>query len=794
MNTEQKTQKDLDFSVDIRKIIQKLLLYKYIFLLFFIISMSSAWYINAITVPIYTVKASLLIKIQESKGSSASVGQLLYGSEMLGSAKKLPNEIALMQSTPFIQTIISRMNMKVLYETQGRFYKTPIYKNIPLEVITCDTIKLPQYYKIEFINDSKIKLVDLTINNDEKLSVEYSIGDTIRLYDNSFVIKTTNYFNSATSKNTFFFELNTPMSLTNKYQGVLDIRQQSREASIVSISMNTNMPDRDIDFINKFMDEYVRYGLEDKTLEGNKTINFISKQLESITDSLLRVEGSLEAFKVKSKVSEAANPAEEFYTMLFAIEEQKNNLLLSDRYLTYLEDYIRKNPDIEREKLIVPSLIKMEGSSGGIENLITKLVELQIEKNTYLSGGASKNPALKDINYQISQLRNALLENINNLQANNKITIQNAEKRFADMEKQISKVPKSEREMVNIKRLFTLNENIYLLLLEKRLEAEIAKASATADAKIIEPAKSDWMPIAPKKRNNYIVAFLLGLIIPLVLVIAKEYLKNVLRNQEDLENISSIPIFGTIPQSSTKADPLTIIERPKSRLSESFRSLRSNIAFFTNSNSKNITFLFTSSISGEGKSFCSESFALVLASMNKKTLLMITDLRKPKFYIGSKDINEYEYGLSSFLIGSATTDQIIQKSQIDGLDFMPPGALPPNPAELLSRDVFINLLTELKEQYEYIIIDTAPIGLVSDSMAIIPYVDMVLYVVKQNYTPFSYITKIQEMYDNGKIKNIGFLLNGVKMFSNGYGYGYGYGYYEEEKTWWDKFTDRFRNK
>lgn len=803
MNTQGNIQKDLDFSVDVRKILQKLLLYKYVFIFSLLVAAAGAWYMTAKTVPIYIVRASLLMKQQESKGQGggASVGQLLYGSEMLGSGKKLANEIAQMQSSPFIKTIISRMNMKVLYEEKGEFYNKPIYHNTPFEIKIIDSIKAYEYYQIEFLNDVAFNLSYYKNWGSELVVSQHKLGDTIAVGNNTFQVMPTQHFNTTIKDKIYYFAIHTPETLTGIYRGMLDIRQQARDASIINLTISTQIPERDIDFLNNFMQEYVRYGLEDKTIEATKTIEFINKQLGFISDSLRRVENTLEAFKVRTKVTEAANPATELYGMLFTINEQRTNLALTDRYLAYLEDYIKRNDDIQKDKLVVPAVISTN-LGGGLESMVAKLIELQMEKNTYLKGGAGKNPLLKEINSQIEELRAGLLESINNLRNSNKITIQDADNRLNEVERKINAVPKAEREMINIKRLFSLNEDSYLLLLEKRLEAEIAKASATADAKIIEPAATDGVPVAPRKRNNYILSLALGFIIPLGLVIAKEYLKSVLRNQEDLERLSSIPMFGTIPHhTAAKATPMTIIERPKSRISESFRSLRSNLAFFTNLKSKNTTFLFTSSISGEGKSFCSASFALVLASMGKKTLLVVTDLRKPKFYIGDINITDYQHGLSSYLIGDATKEQIIQKSPVNELNFIPPGALPPNPAELLTRQAFADLLTQMKEEYEYIVIDSAPIGLVSDAITMMPYVDVTLYVVKQNYTPFAYISRLQEMYQDGKIKNVGFLLNDVKMFTESYGYGYGgygyggygygYGYYEEEQqSWWQKLNKK----
>jgi capsular exopolysaccharide synthesis family protein len=807
VKTGLKINKELDFNIDIRTAVQKLLLYKWYFAGSVIISMLLAWYISASTVPIYTVRAAILIKSNEKGQGSASMSQLLYGTEMLSSGKKIANEIALMQSTPFIKTILSRMDLNVIYDEgdnlmNQKFYATPLYKNNPFELILLDTNRNFAVYEVEFISEKAIKMSYYDYIQDINTEQILPIGDSVTFGRNRFMIKVADKHNFYTLKDRkFYITIHTAETMAGLFKGMLNAQQQSREASsIILLSLNSIIPNRDIDFLNQFMEEYVRYGLEDKTLEASKTIDFINKQLIVIRDSLERVESNLEKFKQKNSVSEEVNPAPVLYQQFIKFSEQRNNLLLVDRYYQYLEEYVKNYDDFSKDKIIVPAAVGIK-DLGTIDNLLTKLIDLQIEKNTYLKSGATKNPLLKEVNTQIQQLKEALLENLNNLRKTNKITVQDAEISLSSVEKKLSTIPKSEREMVNIKRLFELNESVYLLLLQKKLEADIAKASAAADAKVLEPATCDGIPIAPKRRNNYLFGLIIGLVAPLIFVFVKEYLKSVIRNQEDIAKFSNIPIFGTVPHhTDKKATPMTIVEKPKSRISEAFRSLRSNLTFFTPPNAKNTTYLFTSSISGEGKSFCSASFALVLASMNKKTLFVLTDLRKPKFYIGEFDVTSSHQGLSTYLIGETTMEQTIQKTSVSNLDFIPPGALPPNPAELLNREAFSLLMQEAKQKYDYIVIDTAPIGLVSDAIGLLQYTDVVLYVVKQNHTPFVYISKIQEMFEENKIKNIGFLFNDVKMFSENYGYyGYGYyggyGYYEEEKkSWWQWLNSKIWNR
>jgi len=351
------------------------------------------------------------------------------------------------------------------------------------------------------------------------------------------------------------------------------------------------------------------------------------------------------------------------------------------------------------------------------------------------------------------------------------------ERQIGELEAQLSELPGKEREFINIKRMYELSESQYLLLMEKRTEAEIAKASAVSDIQLVNPPRIAGGAISPRVKRNYMLAAVLGLFFPFMIIFVRDKLNDRIKSKEDIDRISDIPFLGIIGHSNFQ-EGLVMRKKPKSHISEEFRSVRSNLQYFQKRKS-NQTILITSSISGEGKSFCALNLAYAFAITGKKTLLVSADMRKkdPQLDLKVKNGNE---GLSSYLAGISSVDHLLRKSEIDNLDFLPSGEVPPNPSELLMSDNMDELMEFLKNEYDLIILDTPPIGLLSDGFELMKHSDMNVFLVRQNHTLISHLKYLDEMYKAKKLRDISILLNDVNFkksyFGYGYGYSYGYGY------------------
>jgi capsular exopolysaccharide synthesis family protein len=376
-------------------------------------------------------------------------------------------------------------------------------------------------------------------------------------------------------------------------------------------------------------------------------------------------------------------------------------------------------------------------------------------------------------------IKKVLLENIATAKATLQYDLAMINSKINEAESNIKQLPDDQQELIKIKRKYDLSDNIYSTFLQKRSEADIVKAANLSDVHFIDPAKDiGGGLIGPRTSANYVLALFLGLLIPLLFVFAIFFINNSIQNTEDVSKLTQIPLIGVIGLSKDSTD-LAVYDKPKSALSESFRAIRSSLQYLYKQQKLDgaKTLMITSSVSGEGKTFCSLNIATVFALSEKKTVIIGLDLRKPKLFDEFNLTNEV--GVVNYLIKQKTVDEIINHTQIPFLDVITSGPIPPNPAEMIMSDGMKELIEELKLKYDYIILDTPPVGLVSDALELAQYCDVTLYIVRQNYTKKDMITLLNNRVKRGELNNISVILNGFQnkaKYGAGYGYGYGYGY------------------
>ncbi|WP_375559523.1 GumC family protein [Bernardetia sp. OM2101] len=756
------------------------------------IAFAVAWWKTYYATPIYTVGASLQLK-DNRKG--ASPANLLYSQDMFGGSKRLSAEIKFIRSYPFIKRVCEKMDMRVYYYQEGNIRTTEIYpvQNAPFEVIInidadSNLVELPNY-KVKFQDEKTFLLINSQEEWDNARS--YKFGETISESSTSFKVLNKNLIKGTV----YGFHFTNPSSLARDFLARLS-GYAEEDASLIRLNLISSVPERAKDFIITAMEEYIAYGLEDKNLEAVRTINFIDEQLSQIRDSLFLIEDKIQNFKSNNKFivgEDAIGRNLEQYT---ALEEENRKLQMKGKYLDYLITYIKENDNYKG--ITTPSAVGVED---GIANtLIGRLVDLQIQREVFLEKGSSKNPFLLEKNIEIDKVRESLLEHLNNTKLNDRIAAEDIKSRINTLNNQMNSLPSAERKLVNINRLYTINEEIYILLLNKRMEASIAQAAAREESQILEPP-FNYGAISPNANQNYLIALLLGLITPIGLIYLRNYFRNTIETLDEVKSISSVPILGVVMHSKKrkqgKNTPL-VHEQPKSALAEAFRSIRSNLLFLIGRVEKTSTLMISSSISGEGKSFCSANISISLASTGKSTVLIVADMRKPQMYIPMPNDEYKKDGLSTYLIGSKNLDEVIQPTSVENLDVIHSGAVPPNPAELLMGTTMDELIDELKKQYDYIIIDTPPLGLVSDALILGKYADATVYIVRQDRTPIEKLKGLERIYNDQMLKNVGILFNDVKTQAVGvYGYGSygGYGYYEvndADLPWWKRIANKVK--
>jgi capsular exopolysaccharide synthesis family protein len=767
-------------NIDIRKYVFKFLANWYLFVLSIFIALSISFYINKFTLPTYSIGLDLLLKSDDPYGSRFGSGNLM-GFGMFDDQTNINNEIGILQSFSLNKKVIDELDFEISYYSVGRMKTQEKYRSSPFSV-NIDTSKnqlrgFPFYveilsrteYRLE-INEEVEYFDTLLVNNNiykfgEQVD-DFFFNFNITLNEpSSFDFKRPNYGYSE-----WFFIINSINGLINSYRAKINIELQDKEGSILNLITEGQVAEKEANYLNKLAEVYIRSGLDDKNRKANKTIEFINNQLGEIVDSLTQAERNLENFRLNNKIIDLSRQGiaiSEKYEELIKEEAQQ---IIQAEYYNYLLEYVENKNDYS--DLVAPSIVGIQEPQ--ISSIIIKLSELLDQRNTLLFSANESIPTLNLIDLNISNAKKSLLENIRNIKKTFEISQESLSKRISKVNSEIAQLPKTESELINIQREFDLNNEIYTYLLEKKAESGIALASNVPDSKILDNALLfNATIVSPKKKMNFLIALVIGLLIPVLLIIGRDYFNDKIVDHKDIEGKVKIPIIGTVGKNVREVE-IPVFDKPKSSLAESFRSLRTNLEYLLSEAEKKVIIL-TSTVSGEGKTFCAINLASIIAMSDKKVLLIGMDLRKPKIQKAFAMLKN-DIGMSTYLIKKSNIDEIIQTTNIRNLSVIPSGPTPPNPAELAGTQRMEDLISYAKKEYDYVIIDTPPVALVTDALILSRFSDLNIFVIRQNYSKKSVLSLIEELDSNQNMKNLGILVNDV-MVPSYYGYGYGgYGY------------------
>jgi capsular exopolysaccharide synthesis family protein len=786
---------------DFKEILFKILRYKYYFAATLFFALLVAFFVNRYSEKKFSNGTTILIREENGRSFMNSAANGMMGDfDIFGGIKNVENELSILRSFSVINQAIQELNLEVTYMLEESMFPlnfgafksfTELYDNSPVTVIMDQTHEQPvnlRFY-IDPITDSTFKLIargeDVTLFDyvaNQPLGTLDSIniygvhrfGENIRGKHHEFVIhRNSNFSARAFKERKLFFYFNNLFYLTVNYQGSLGIGTTSATSSVVAISLTGNHPKKITDFLNTLTKVYLEKNLEKKNKIAFNTVKFIDSRISEIADSLNFAENKLQYFRTSNQVMNLSFQGEQMYEKMNSLENERAAIIIRRQYYDYIRDYFRKNSDVT--DLVAPSA--MEVDDPVLTELITELLSLNNQRMNYLQMNNPKNLFLKDLEIQINNVKNTILENITYNYDRIEISLEDINSRSAKLNSQISRLPRTERELVGMERQFKLNDAIYTFLLQKRAEAQIARASNAPDYEIVDPAYYYRAGvISPKTKLNYIIALFLGLFFPFIFIIVRDFLNTRISEIKDVERISDYPVIGQVLHNTSKVKAI-ITEFPKSPLADSFRAIRTNINFFAQGREKMII-LITSSMSGEGKSFVSINIASVYALLGKKTLLLGFDLRRPALY---KEFNlKNEKGITSYLIKNAELKDIIQRTQIENLDLISAGPIPPNPVELLASERNKHFMEEVRNLYDYIIIDSAPIGAVTDSFLLFNFADVNVFTIRHNVSFRDAVKSNLKNIELKNIPNVSILINDVKMKKNAYGYAYQSNYYEEE--------------
>jgi capsular exopolysaccharide synthesis family protein len=748
-----------------------------LFVLVSLMAVAGAFVYLRYATPVYRVTASLLIK-DDAKGMG---GSALSSLDLFGSGKEIDNEIEILKSKTLARQVIRHLNLYGEVVEDGKIRDVTVYQQTPVRMVFLqpDSISPLVNQKLPLTIDDATQ--QITVGN-----ATYHMRDTVSTPWGKMVFLPGNVTDN--SKHNYFVHIAGEKILTLRLIGGLKVGQANKQANVISLEYSDVVPARGEAVLNELMKVYDAAAIDDKNKMSAKTMAFVEERLRIVTGELGQVESEIEKFKTDEGVVDISEQSKMF---LENVKENDSKLSEANMQLSVLksiEDYVKGKKEDDN---MVPATLGL--TDPVLLELVNRLSETEMELIRLRKTTGENSPLLSSLNDQKRKLTPAILENIRSLRANleagkQKLSLDNV--KYSSV---LRTVPGKERALLAISRQQAIKNNIYTFLLEKREETALQYAAAISDSRIVDPAEADSFPFSPRRSMILGLSLIGGLALVAGFISIKDMFNREVMFRADIEKATAAPILGEIMQDE-KAHPIAITDGRRTAVAEQFRALRTGLNYI-GINGGNKTIMITSSISGEGKSFIAINLAISLSLTKKKVVLLEFDLRKPKV---SKMLDvPHTPGISNYLIGQAVVGEIIKKP-VEGNEYfhlLSAGAIPPNPSELILNGRLEQLLASLRATFDYIIIDTAPVGPVTDARLLAPFTDATLYVIRHQRTPKFHLRMVDELYQTQELGKLSIIFNGIKMrgipgygngYANGYGYGngngYGYGYTDEHQN------------
>ncbi len=698
------------------------------------------------------------------------------------------DEVQVIKSRSIITKVVEDLGLNINFHVVGRVKDKEVFMNPPLNLnfIASDSAvhKMDTTFYVKIIDDNTFKTSRINSKKffslkkeDESNTKTFSFGDRIPTSIGDLII-TPNSGVYGTEPDAMVKVSIRPVPLVvESYQGQIKIGT-TKNSSVLTLSIKQHIKSKAELILNKLIEKYNEDAINDKEQVVKVTSDFINNRLEIVSSELEQVDLTAETLKKNNRLSDLATQSSIFLQTEKENEQRLVNTTNQIQLIDYMSDYIAEDG---RDTDLLPANVGIEDSNVSI---ITKNYnDLVLQRDRILKNSSDKNPTVVNLNSQIEALKNNLDQSLKNLRSSSEITLSALNKEDRRISSQIYSAPKKERQFRNIERQQGIKESLYLYLLEKREETAITLGMSSPNAKIIQSAYTSSTPVAPKRKVIYLAALLIGLLIPIAIIYALDLLDTKVHTKNDVLKLVKAPFIGDIPKASKRKKLVEKVDySPKA---EAFRLLRTNINFMLkNKNKTGKTIFVTSTTKQEGKSHTSVNLASSFSFSEQKVLLLETDIRVPR-------VNDYlkitaKKGLTDYISDSDLTlkDVIVTDKDNEYLHVIPSGTIPPNPAELLMNDRVTELFDIVKKEYNYIIVDTAAVGLVTDTLLISHFADMFVYVVSADNVDKRQLHIAQTMYEEGRLPNMVTLLNGANK-KKGYGYGYGA---EPNKKKWFKFS------
>lgn len=772
-----------DKSVNLRDLVYKYLIHWKWFLLSVLVFLILAKLYLRYSVPVYSSSASILIK-DDSSGSLASELTAFQDIGLIsGSKNRLDDEIEILKSRKLIEKTVKEGEFNVKYISEGRIKSSDAYGENSIKVFF--EKKEGRFYKtdtilhVDVISDNQFELYSQENNKIGKFSFNQKINSeafgTISVQKNLL-------FNDYGEPEVFkkgktIVQIINIENATDDFKGRLNIAPLSKYANVVSISITDQVSKKAEDFLNKLVEVYNRDAIHDKNLIAEKTAKFINERLVIITDELGSVEKEAETYKKKNNITDIPSEAELNLRASSEFNAEQLSVGTQVKVVDMMINYLKTN---QGKDIIPANIIPSDNNSS---QLIGDYNSLVVERDRILKSSTPQNPLVIRLDDKIGALKNTISESLLRLKASLSVKSNDIRNQGNIIEGKISRVPRQEREFRNIFRQQQIKEELYLYLFKKREETAIALAGTAPNSKVVDEAYSTGVPVSPNGKFIYLVGFVLGLLVPFVIIYLKTLFDTKVKGRHDIDHLG-VPFVGDVPHSDSNNEIIQADSRTSS--AEAIRIVRTNLEFILNTVSadKAKTIFLTSTVPKEGKTFITMNLAATIAISGKRVLLIGMDIRNPK-------LDEYvslpNRGLTNYLStnGADIHDFIVKQEGYECFDIIPAGVIPPNPAELLMSKKVELMFDDLKKEYDYIVVDTAPVSLVTDTLLVSKNADSFIYVVRANYLHKPMLKTLEILHREKKLPNLCVLLNDTDTI-NGYGYGYGYGVEIENKPWYRK--------
>lgn len=731
-------------------------------------AMSAAFLYIRYTKPIYSAQSILKLDIKNE------ANLLGLQNPLEQDIKGLAGEIEILRSRLFFSKVVDAVGMDISYYHPGRSHLVDErYGNSPFQVQykLNNSSLLDQRFDVEILNDSEFYLSCVSLGG--RIGGKQQFGNPIINKEFTFTLQKTSHFENQKDLVDFYFVLNSKTALISYLESHVTVEPVNLSAKTIKISLSDFNQIKARNLLEAIDTIYLDFTKNAKNRAIEQKIEFLETQMAKTSKELVEYEDYFEKFTIQNRTTDLSGDLNRTITLLNELDSQRYNMRGHLSKVDLIEENFKNDKPITAFEM-----------PARIANLINSYNQLVSDRNLKLNSYNENTQVIKQLDQQIEIAKNSansrLLAYKNNL-------IQDFEelnRKRAILENNFVELPSMGTSYNKNRRLYTLQEEFYFSLIQSKIELEIARAGTVTNFVILSPASVSNTPIHPQKLLIYGVGLVAGLLVSVLFMAIQFLLHDKITSQKELEKIMHAPILGLIPhykQEKLSSSKLIVTNNPKSSISESLRSIRTNMEFIAAAGNNQLVSV-TSTVSGEGKTFIAVNLGAVFAYAGQKVVVVDLDMRKPKVHIAFES-ERVQRGMSTILIGKEKIEDCIQESELDNLHFISAGPMPPNPSELLLSPKFDEFLEVLKKKYDVIFLDSPPVGLVTDGILVMKKADLPIYVVRADYSKRAYLKSVHSLISNNKFEHLSVVLNGVKTgkgsYGYGYGYGYGHGYYED---------------